>query len=78
MNISGNASFVTVKGHVAFARNPGSLQSKDGNGNSAKIDSNSISNNVTAVILFAVLCEALWASCMIKSAIQMVLIIIIK
>ena len=68
MNISGNASLGNasllgtdpywVKRHVAFARNPGSLQSMDGNGKSAKICLNSISNNVTTVILFAVLCVA--------------------
>ena len=59
MNISGNESFVTVKRHVAFARNPGSLQSIDVNGNSAKIDLNSITSNVTTVILFAALCVAI-------------------
>ena len=68
INIFGNASFGNasllgtdpywVKRHVAFARNPGSLQSIDGNGKSAKIELNSISNNVTTVILFAVLCVA--------------------
>ena len=66
MNISGNASFGTASLQgthpywvkVAFARNPGSLQSIDGNGKSAKIELNSISNNVTTVILFAVLCVA--------------------
>ena len=68
MNISGNASFGNasllgtgpywVKRHVAFAKNPGSLQSMAGSGNRAKIDLNSISNDVTTVILFAVLCVA--------------------